>query len=293
MKIGLIGTGFWADQCHAAAITARADLEFVGIWGRDAAKTAALAERRGTSAYETPEALFADVDVVSFAVPPTVESELAPIAADAGCHLLLEKPIAISVGAAGAVVDACDRNGVRSIVNFTNLIAGTSGAWMRDAVIGHDWDGGEVTILGSLRAAEDSPFFTPWRLQDDGALWDVGPHAVSMALAALGPVADVQAHHGRGDTYVLSLSHERGGVSTVTLSYGLPAGSGKFTAGFWGADGVTAVPDGPGASRAAAVATTLDELIAAIDSGDTIVWDAAFGASVTRVLADAEAAAAR
>ena len=290
MKIGLVGTGFWADRAHAAAIVARDDLEFVGVWGRDAAKATELARRDGAKAYETPDALFADVDIVSFAVPPTVESELAPLAADAGCHLLLEKPIATAVDSAQSVVDACGRNGVLSIVNFTNLVAGASGAWMRDGVIGRDWDGGEVTILGSLRSGADSPFLTPWRLRDDGALWDVGPHAVSLLLAGLGPVAEVHSSHGRGDAIILLLEHERGAVSTVTLSYGLPAGSGKFSAGFWGGNGVTEAPDadaGADSSFAASIAPSLDLLVGAIRSGQPLPWDAAFGAAVTGVLARA------
>lgn len=291
MKIGLIGTGYWADDCHAPAIEARDDLEFVGVWGRDAGKAGDFASRHSTRAFATPAELFAAVDIVSFAVPPTVESELAPRAADAGCDLLLEKPIAKTVAAADMIVEAVARNDVRSIVNFTNVIAGASGQWIRETVIGHDWDGGEVSILGTLRN-EESPFLTPWRLEDDGSLWDIGPHAVSMLLAGLGPVAEVRAQHGRADAYNLLLQHERGGISTLSVSYSLPAGTGKFSAGFWGADGVVAVPpSSPVASDADYLGPTLDMLVRGIESGEPIPYDAAFGASVTRVLAEAELSA--
>lgn len=294
MKIGLVGTGYWADNCHAAAIAARDDLEFVGIWGRDEAKAEEVARRRGTRAYATSAELFADVDIVSFAVPPFVEAQLAPLAADAGCHLLLEKPISTTIEGAQSIVDAVERNGVRSIVNFTNLIAGSSGEWMRETVIPKVWDGAEVTILADLRAS-GSPFAeSKWRLEDNGALWDVGPHAVSLLVAGLGPIARVRASKGRGSNYVVTLEHERGGVSTVTVGFDLPVGSFTYTAGFWGAEGLTNVPTGEtsaDASDADSVAPTLDLLVKSIASGDPIVSDAAFGASVTRVLVEAERSA--
>ncbi len=44
MRFGLFGTGPWAHQAHAPALAAHDDVEFVGVWGRDAGKAAALAE---------------------------------------------------------------------------------------------------------------------------------------------------------------------------------------------------------------------------------------------------------
>ena len=291
MKIGLIGTGFWAEQCHAAGIEARDDLEFVGVWGRDAKKTTELAARHGITPFASPDELFAAVDIVSFAVPPSIQAELAPAAAAAGCHLLLEKPIAISPEAADRIVGACAQYGVESIVNFSNLLGGATGSWMREVVIPESWDGGSVTILADLRVTE-SPFSTsPWRRLDNGALWDVGPHALSLLVAALGPVVDVQSQHGVGDSYVLALRHEGGGISTVVLSYSVAAGASKFQAEFWGANGFTAAPV-PTPSRdpslAGAIAPTLAALIESIQTKQPSPYGAAFGAEIVHVLAQAD-----
>ena len=292
LKIGLIGTGYWADQCHAEGISRRNDLEFVGVWGRDSSKTAEFANRRGIAPFDSPEALFAAVDVVSFAVPPTVQAALAPIAAAAGCHLLLEKPIATSAKEADLIALACRENDVLSIVNFASLLGGSTGPWVKDVVAGRDWDGGHVTLLSDLRAS-DSPFAaSPWRQLDNGSLWDVGPHALSLLVAGLGPVVDVQARHGRGDNWILSLRHAEGAVSSVLLSFTVGEGGGKFDVDFWGASGsVSAPPPVDEWAPVDNIIPALDLLARAIRSGTPVAYDAAFGADIVRVLAAAEIAA--
>ncbi|HEY4225698.1 MAG TPA: Gfo/Idh/MocA family oxidoreductase [Pseudolysinimonas sp.] len=294
LRIGLIGTGFWADQCHAAAIDEHGDLDFVGIWGRDPDKALELAGRHGTVPFSSADELFAATDAIVFAVPPAVQAELAPRAAAAGCHLLLEKPIATSSSDAWRIAQACADNGVQSAVNFSLLWGGATGPWLDEVVAPVDWDGGSVTILGDLRVTE-SPFSaSPWRRLDNGSLWDVGPHAFSLLVAALGPVTDLHAEHGRGDGFVITLRHRDGGISTATLSYSLGAGSGEFRVEFWGAEGLVtppAVDADADVSPAASAAPALDALLAAIRSGRATKYDAEFGAQIVDLLARADSTA--
>ncbi len=292
LTIGLIGTGYWADRCHAAGIDQRDDLDFAGVWGRDAAKAAGLASGHQTVAFASAEELFAAVDIVSFAVPPAIQAELAPAAAAAGCHLLLEKPIATTSAEANRIADACAENRVQSVVNFSLLWGGATGPWLDEVVEPGNWDGGSATILGDLRVT-DGPFSaSPWRRADNGALWDVGPHALSLLVAGLGPVVDVHGEHGRGDSFVLSARHEQGGVSTTTLSYSLAAGSGTFRVEFWGADGLTTPPPAlAGASPADNIAPALAALVTSIRANRPARYDARFGAGIVDILARAEQSA--
>ncbi|MES2170492.1 MAG: hypothetical protein V4479_07190 [Actinomycetota bacterium] len=163
---------------------------------------------------------------------------------------------------------------------------------MDDVVAPGDWDGGNATILGDLRVT-DGPFSaSPWRRADNGALWDVGPHAVSLLVAGLGPIVDVHGEHGRGDAFVLSARHEGGGVSTTTLSYTLGEGGGIFRVEFWGADGVTSAPPAlAGASPADSIAPALAALILSIRTGRPNRYDARFGAGIVDILARAEQSA--
>src|SRR5258705_258539 len=101
MRFGLVGPGYWARETHAAALAAHPDVELVGVWGRSAAKAEELARTHAARAYRDPDQLFDAVDAVAFAVPPAVQAELAVRAAEHGCHLLLDKPVALTSAAAG------------------------------------------------------------------------------------------------------------------------------------------------------------------------------------------------
>src|SRR5439155_8493864 len=96
------------------------DAQFVGVWGRNPAKAEALVARYGVRAYPDVDALIADVDALAVALPPDIQAEMALRAARAGRHLLLDKPVALSVAAADALVDAVDAAGTSALVFTTN-----------------------------------------------------------------------------------------------------------------------------------------------------------------------------
>jgi predicted dehydrogenase len=77
LRFGVLGTGYWAQEAHAAALAASGQADLVGIWGRDPAKTDAAARRFGVTAYGDLVRLLAEVDAVAIAVPPDVQAELA------------------------------------------------------------------------------------------------------------------------------------------------------------------------------------------------------------------------
>jgi predicted dehydrogenase len=83
LRFGLFGTGYWAGQVHAAALSLAPEARFVGVWGRDRARTAAIAAPYGIAAYDDADALLGDVDAVSIALPPDVQVPLVVRAARA------------------------------------------------------------------------------------------------------------------------------------------------------------------------------------------------------------------
>src|ERR671930_1053210 len=119
LRFGLLGTGYWARETHAAALASHDDADFVGVWGRDPAKAAGVAERYGVRGFGEVEELLEQVDAVAISLPPDVQADLAVRAAGAGRHLLLEKPLALSLDDARRVVDAAETAKVSSVVFFT------------------------------------------------------------------------------------------------------------------------------------------------------------------------------
>ncbi|XUL93493.1 Gfo/Idh/MocA family protein [Streptomyces galilaeus] len=288
MRIGLLGTGPWAQMAHAPALAGHAEWDFAGVWGRrpDAAKE--LADQYGVPAYDDVDALLADVDAVAVALPPSVQAELAVRAARAGRHLLLDKPLAPTVEQGRAVVDAVTEAGVASVVFFTTRFLPETEAWITEQAAAEGWFTARAEWLGSVFTS-DSPFAaSPWR-QEKGALWDVGPHALSVLLPVLGDVRRVAAAvRGPGDTAVLVLDHVDGASSTLTLSLTAPAAAAGVAVELRGAAGVAGLPDSSG-SAVSALVRAADALGEAVRTGRPHPCDAAFGQRVTEILAQAEA----
>jgi predicted dehydrogenase len=242
LRFGVLGTGYWAQETHAARLAASADAELAGIWGRDPAKTGAAAARFGVAGHTDLDRLLAEVDAVAIAVPPDVQAELAVRAAAAGRHLLLDKPLALSLDAADRVADAVAAAGVASLVFFTLRFQPELAAWVEEAQRAGDWQGGDGAWLGSVFTDPDSPFAgSPWR-RAKGALWDLGPHVLSLALPVLGPVERVTAGTGHGDTVHLLLGHAGGASSTLTMSQTVPMTATHIGLQVWGPRGRSATP---------------------------------------------------
>lgn len=287
MRIGLLGTGPWAQTAHAPALHRHPDLEFAGVWGRRPAAARELADRHGTRAYDDADALLADVDAVAVALPPAVQAELAVRAARAGCHLLLDKPLATAVAPARAVAEAAERAGVASVVFFTTRFQSDTEAWITEQAGREGWFTARAQWLGAVFSG-DGPFAgSPWR-REKGALWDVGPHALSVLLPVLGDVRRVAAAvRGPGDTVQVVLDHSGGASSTLTLSLTAPPAAAGAAVELRGTFGVTCLPDSTEGVETA-LSRAADALLTAARTGRPHPCDAAFGVQVTETLAAAD-----
>src|SRR4051794_18827552 len=116
MRFGLFGTGPWAHLAHAPGLAAHPDAELAGVWGRNGTKAAELAAEYGAEAYPTVESLIDEVEAVAIALPPVVQAPIALAAAQAGKHLLLDKPVAFEPRAAAGIAAAVAERNLASVV---------------------------------------------------------------------------------------------------------------------------------------------------------------------------------
>src|SRR6266511_3117103 len=94
LRFGLLGTGYWAAETHAAGLYGHPDAHFVGVWGRDPGKAKTLADRCRVAAYPDVDALIADVDAAGVSAlvfttnryRPEFEAFLADAAAAGGWY---------------------------------------------------------------------------------------------------------------------------------------------------------------------------------------------------------------
>ncbi|SNS51359.1 Gfo/Idh/MocA family protein [Rhodococcoides kyotonense] len=279
MRIGLVGAGPWARSTHGPALAAHAGVEFVGVWARRPDAAAAL----GAPVYDSYDALLADVDAVSFAVPPEVQGPMAVAAAEAGRHVLLDKPIAATLDDAERLADAVRQASVRSIVALTRRFAPETRAFLA-AARGQDFSAGSGTWLsGAVLGGEYS--LSEWRHRD-GALFDVGPHIFDLLDVALGSITGVALSRWdrASDAWTIVLEHAGGAVSTSLMSLRTPVQPSLFRVELSGSDGVVSLAD-RSTSATDCFAVLLDELLESIESGTEHSCSVQRGLHLQKVLA--------
>lgn len=123
MSVGwaIIGTGRHPHIHIAPAIHRSQEGRLVGIVSRDRGRAGEAAQRMGAEkGYGDLEEALRDreVDAVFISTPNSLHAEQAIAAARAGKHVLCEKPMALTVADAQAMVEACRANGVKLGVGF-------------------------------------------------------------------------------------------------------------------------------------------------------------------------------
>jgi predicted dehydrogenase len=288
IRVGLLGTGYWAVHTQGAALAERPDVDFAGVWGRDPAKAEAVAADFGVPAFADVDDLLAKVDAVSIALPPDVQADLAVRAAEAGRHLLLDKPLALTTAAADRVVAAVEAAGVASIIFFTRRFHSNVDAFVAEAGA-RAWDGARVTMFASIFQPGNPYGASPWR-RERGGLWDIGPHALSVVLPVLGPVAEVVALAGPHDATYALLRHASGALSTLALTLDAPPAGVVHEIVLYGPEGQVPVPRGD-ETAVAAFGTAVGQLVANVAAGVTAhPCDVRFGRDVVAVLDQVERA---
>ncbi|MFS8100960.1 Gfo/Idh/MocA family oxidoreductase [Lentzea alba] len=221
LRVGLVGAGPWANMIHAPGIANHPGTQLAGVWARRPEAAQELAYAHGAEPFESYADLLSTVDAVAFCVPPGVQAPMAIEAANAGKHVILEKPIAESVEVAEQLATAVESANVASLVVLTRRYAPETKELLAQLHRTGGWTGADGRWLTG--ALLDGPFSdSPWR-HEKGALDDIGPHAFDLLDAALGEITDViAANVSETGLWQLILQHKSGATSTLTLTLSLP-----------------------------------------------------------------------
>ncbi len=277
VAVGLVGAGPWARMAHGPMLAKGPHTRLAGVWARRPESAAEL----GAPVFTRIEELFDHCEAVAFCVPPAVQAEYAALAARAGKALLLEKPLADSLGNARRLADVIAETGVPSQMVLTLRYAAQTRDFLARCAEIEPFGGHAVNISGTLLG--DHPFATPWRLER-GALLDVGPHVIDVLDAALGRVTGVRAH-GRSLGWTgLLLEHEGGAVSEVSLCMTTPGEAPPQTIAVYGRTGSAVLPH----FEEDPLETVAEEFARTVRQGGHPL-DAAHGLRIQRIIAEAEA----
>ncbi|SIR62889.1 Gfo/Idh/MocA family protein [Micromonospora avicenniae] len=291
LRFGLFGTGHWAAETHGAALDAHPRTELAGVWGRNPERAAALADRYGVPAFDDVDALIEACDAAAVALPPDIQADIATRAAAAGRHLLLDKPLSLSLADADRVVEAAQSAGVASVVFFTQRFQPNVAAFVASTAAAGGWQHAKTIMFSSIYQPGSPYGASQWR-RDHGALWDVGPHALSIILPVLGRVEKVAAVDGPDGLVHLLLTHAGGATSSASLTLDAPPEAVTREFVFYGESGIETVPNGQYEPHVA-FGVAIDQLLEEIAAGTRDHrCDVRFGREVVAVLAAAETARA-
>jgi len=197
-RIGIVGLGM-AVQPHLLAIR---DLEqagrarLVGGFSPSTPRREAFAVRWQAPIFERLDALIAASDLVLILTPPGAHLLIAEVAADAGKHLLIEKPLEITTARAEALVALAARAGVTLGVVLQHRFR-PAALRLHQAITG----GALGTLLScsaSVRWWRDAAYFAQvgrgMKARDGGGvLLTQAIHTLDLLLHLAGPVTEVAA----------------------------------------------------------------------------------------------------
>ena len=115
IKVGVLGCGNMGRN-HLRVLSSMSEFDLAGCFDPVSEAAEEQAKLYGIKAFATQEELFDNVELVHVVVPSYLHKEVAVAAAEVGCHVLVEKPIALTIDDAKAIIEACDTAGVKLCV---------------------------------------------------------------------------------------------------------------------------------------------------------------------------------
>jgi predicted dehydrogenase len=205
----IVGCGMIA-RFHARALQEVPGVRLLALVGRQLSSGQKLNQELGLSCqvFSNLEAVLTrpDVHIVIVATPSGAHAELAVAAARAGKHVVVEKPLEITLERSDRIIEACDRAGVRLCTIFPSRFGDANQA-LKAAI--------EAGRLGRLTLGETTcKWWRPqsyydeggWKgtkaLDGGGALMNQAIHNVDLLLWMLGPVTHVTG-------FTTTLAHKR------------------------------------------------------------------------------------
>ena len=216
LGVGIIGCGMIA-KFHAKAIAEVRGAKLVACFDQAPAAADKLAEATGCRAYHRLDDLLADpaVQVVTIGTPSGAHMDPAVAAARAGKHVIVEKPLEITLARCDRIIDACRQAGVVLSTIFPSRFHESSQELKRAVAAGRF---GRLTLGDAYvkwyrsQAYYDSGAWRgTWDLDGGGALMNQAIHSVDLLTWLMGPVVEVRAK-------TACIAHERIAVEDIALA---------------------------------------------------------------------------
>jgi predicted dehydrogenase len=225
---GIVGCGM-ISSFHARAIADVEGAKLAACFDTQAAAAEKFAAENRCQAYTQLDAMLADpnVSIVTIATPSGAHMEPAVAAARAGKHVIVEKPLEITLEKCDRMIAACERAGVKLGAIFPSRFHDSS-LKLKRAVDARRF--GRLTLgdayvkwYRTQEYYDSGAWRGTWALDGGGALMNQAIHSVDLLTWLMGPVAEIQANaatlaHERievEDTVVAALRFANGALGTL------------------------------------------------------------------------------
>lgn len=220
LGIGIIGAGL-IGQVHAEVLATLDQAELRAVYNRTPERGKALADKFNVPSYSKYERFLArdDIDAVIICTPSGTHADFAISAAKSGKHLIVEKPLEITVSRCTEIIQAAKENDVALSVIFQNRF--------KDAVLAarsalEDGRFGRL-VLGDAHVKWFRPedYYQGWkgtkRYDGGGALMNQAIHTIDLLQWMMGPVDEV---FGYVDARSHNIEVEDIGIATLKFQSG-------------------------------------------------------------------------
>jgi predicted dehydrogenase len=213
---GIIGCGMIANF-HSKAIAEVRGAKLVGCFDTYPASAERLADAAGCRAYAKLDDMLANpaIHVVTIGTPSGAHLEPAVAAARAGKHVIVEKPLEITLARCDAIIAACKKARVKLCTVFPSRFHDSSRE-MKRAVDSRRF--GKLALgdayvkwFRSQSYYDSGAWRGTWELDGGGALMNQAIHSVDLLTWLMGPVAEIRAQWAM-------LAHERIAVEDAAIA---------------------------------------------------------------------------
>jgi predicted dehydrogenase len=232
LRTALVGCGK-VGHIHAQALAALPESQFVAVCDASGERAQAFAARYGVTAYTDVRTMLRDAGVkaLSVATPHPLHAEPAIAAAEAGAHVLVEKPLAANLADCDAMLAAAQKAGVRlACISQRRLFepvqrvraaiaAGKIGRPVLGVVAMFNWRDQAYYL--------SDPWRGKWATEGGGVLVNQAPHQLDLLCwlmdDAIAEVSGCWANLNHPyieveDTAIALVRFQQGGLASITVS---------------------------------------------------------------------------
>jgi len=238
VRIGIIGTSWWADMVHLPSLASHDRADLVAICGRNQERAREMAAKYGVAeTYADYRQMIAEagLDAIVIVTPDDLHYSMVMVTLAKGLHVMCEKPLALNVAQTAEMLARAEEAGVTHIVYYTSRWLPHHRYFRRliaDGTIGRCLYFGFRSLRSGNLSSDRSYRWRDDRARACGVLGDLGSHMIDLCRYCIDEIRTVSASlavhvpfvdpdhpaEPANDSALLTIETRRGAQGTIHVS---------------------------------------------------------------------------